>query len=127
MPQLNVTYLGGYLCREPEIRYVGESATALCQFAIAHTRNFQRNGTWEKETSFVDVKCWAAVAEKAATLNKGEEVIVSGRLTQERWTAADGSQRSKLTLVADKVVATGVPKASTSSTSRHTQDDDLPF
>ena len=110
------------------MRFVGESGTTLCQFAIAHTRSFQRGGEWQKETTFLDIKAWGAVAEKAATLNKGDEVIVSGRLTQERWTAPDGSARSRIALIADKVVATGVPKAVASTASRHTQDDDdLPF
>ena len=99
MLQLNVPTSEVTSCREPEIRYLGESGTALCQFGIAHTRNFQRNGEWQKETSFFDVKAWGTVAERAATLGKGDEVICSGRLVQERWEGKDGGQRSKITLI----------------------------
>ena len=127
MPQLNTCYLQGHLCREPEIKFVGESGTPLCQFAIAHTRNYQRNGEWQKETTFLDVKAWGTTAEKAATLGKGDEVIASGRLVQERWTTADGAQRSKLVLVADKIDAVGAPKAAASSAPRHAQAGDLSF
>ena len=78
MAQLNVVYIQGYVACDPEMRHVGESGTALCQFSVAHTRHYQRGGTWEKEVSFLDVKCWGTTAEKAATLNKGDEVIASG-------------------------------------------------
>ena len=89
MPQLNVTYLGGYLCREPEIRYVGESGTALCQFSIAHTRSFQRNGEWQKETSFFDVKAWGTVAERA-----GHSVKVTRSFVRADWCKSDGKAKT---------------------------------
>jgi single-strand DNA-binding protein len=128
MPQVNVTYLGGYLARDPELRYVGENGTALCQFSLAHTRSYKRGDEWQKAVSYVDAKCWGTTAERAASLSKGDEVVLSGQLRQERWTGSDGSQRSRLVLIADKVDAIGAARAKTQTvTSKPTTDDDLPF
>ena len=94
-----------------KLRFVGSRYRASDIRDCPHAE-FSARRPVAKRNAFFDVKCWGTVAEKAATLGKGDEVIVSGRLTQEKWTTADGSPRSKITLVADKIEAVGVPKAS---------------
>ena len=123
MATLNCTFLSGYVTRDAETRFVG-AGTALATFSIGVTRSWQdKDGKWQKETSFVDVKAWAALAERTAPhLTKGAEVAVSGRLEQERWTSPDGAPRSKLVVVADRIDVIGQPKEK-----RQPDSDDVPF
>ena len=64
MASMNIVYLSGNLTRDPELRYVG-AGTPLATFAIATTRRYRHNDESKEETSFVDIKCWGALAERA--------------------------------------------------------------
>jgi single-strand DNA-binding protein len=119
---LNHVFISGYVVRDPELRYI-ESGTALVSFAITVVRNYQQGGEWKKETSFVDVKCWGELAERASEqLGKGAKVVIQGRLQQERWETAEGGARSRMVIVADHVEVVGQPKAKQAAGA-----DDLPF
>ena len=89
----------GNLTRAPELRYT-PSGASVANFGIAHNRKFKD----VDETSFFDVACWGTLAENvAASLNKGDRVIVSGRLEQRSWETPQGEKRSKVEIVADEV------------------------
>lgn len=110
MANLNTVFIKGNVTRDPEVRYV-KTGTALCSFAIGHNRHYRKGDEMVKETSFIDVKGWGELAERASEqLAKGTEVIVSGRLEQERWQAADGTARSRIVVVADKIDVVGQPR-----------------
>jgi len=113
--------------KEPETRFVGNAGTQLTQFTVCHTRNYQKDGAWQKDSTFIDVKCWSTTAERAASLNKGDEVICSGRLVQESWQSKDGSQRSKLVLIADKLDVVGQSRPKPAPAQSAHADNDLPF
>jgi len=128
MSKINLTYIQGNLTRDPELRHVGRDGTPLATFAIAHNRSYQRDGEWQRQVSFVDIKCWGDLAARmAADGTKGLEVIVAGRLEQEAWTGKDGAQRTKLLLVADRVDLVGQSKAPRHAEALPQEDDDLPF
>jgi single-strand DNA-binding protein len=62
------------------------------------------SGRREQEASFFTVVVWRDQAEHAAqSLAKGSRVVVVGRLQQRAWTAADGSARSTVEVVADEL------------------------
>lgn len=53
---------------------------------------------------FIDVILFGKTAESCAQyLVKGQQVLVEGRLEQQRWEAEDGSKRSKHEIVAERV------------------------
>lgn len=82
---------------EPVLRFT-QSGKAILSFGLAMTRKV--NG--EKQTTWIDVKAWGTLGENlAAELQKGDRVIVAGKLEQEKWTDKDGKERSKIVLVAD--------------------------
>ena len=98
MPDLNNVTLCGRLTRDPEVRHVGSSNTALCNISIALDQGY-KNSSGEKvdKTSFIDCKLWGASGEALARfLKKGEPVIVCGELEQETWEDNDGGRRSKV-------------------------------
>lgn len=56
-------------------------------------------GEWTYEGQFFDVVSW----DKEQTFEKGTRVTIDGHIEQQRWTADDGSARSKIVIIADDV------------------------
>lgn len=97
------TTLIGNLTRDPELQYTA-SGTALTKLSVAVNRRFQRNNEWQDETSFFNVVCWTDLAENvAASIKKGDRVVVSGRLQQRSWETESNEKRSVVEVVADDV------------------------
>ena len=98
----NITVVGN-ITRDPELRYL-TSGTAMTTLGLAVNRRYQRNGEWEEETSFFDIVCWRDLADNVSeSLNKGDRIIVTGRLEQRSWETQDGEKRYKIEIIADEV------------------------
>ncbi|BBM83135.1 single-stranded DNA-binding protein [Candidatus Uabimicrobium amorphum] len=105
MAHLNEVRLIGRLTRDPEIRQI-PSGQNVTNFSLATSRKYKdSSGMLREETAFVDISCWARLAEIVYNnLRKGRQVFVGGRLRFESWDDRDtGKKRSKLTVVADNV------------------------
>ena len=104
--ELNKIFLVGNLTRDPELRYTG-GGTAVCDLRLASNRRYRRGGeTGEMvdETCFVDVVVWGRSGENCNQyLKKGNAVLVEGRLKFDQWKSPEGQNRSKHTIVADRV------------------------
>jgi single-strand DNA-binding protein len=101
----NTVTLCGNITADPELRFT-PSGQATASFGIAINRKWDDKATGEKReaVSFFDVVCWQQMAENASeSLQKGDRVIVVGRLEQRTWDADDGSKRYKVEVVADEV------------------------
>lgn len=102
MSDSNITIVGN-LTRTPELRYL-TNGTAVCNLGVAVNRRYQKNNEWVEEVSFFDVTCWRDLADNVAeSVDKGDRVIVTGRLEQRRWENSEGENRSKVEIVADEV------------------------
>lgn len=100
----DITAIGG-LVRDPDLKYAS-TGTAVVTFTVACGRRFQRNGQWEEDTAFLDCVMFGDAGQNvAASLRKGDRVIVSGRIDQNNWEDREGNKRSKLQIVADEVGA----------------------
>jgi single-strand DNA-binding protein len=100
----NVTITGN-VTRDPELRFT-PSGQAVANFGVAVNRRWQNRQTqeWEEQTSFIDVSCWAQLAENVAeSVQKGQRVTVVGRLDQRSWETPEGDKRTKVEVVADDV------------------------
>jgi single-strand DNA-binding protein len=100
----NVTVVGN-LSRAPELRFT-PSGQAVANFGVAINRRWQNKQSqeWEEEVSFFDVTAWQKLAENVAeTCDKGDRVVITGRLEQRSWETQDGDKRSKVEIVADDV------------------------
>lgn len=99
MSSYNKVTLMGNLTRDPELRQTPQGIS-VGQFGLALNR---KRGETE-ETTFVEIVVWAKQAETCAEyLKKGRLVLVEGRLQQDRWTADDGKNRSRLVVVGERV------------------------
>jgi len=103
LPRVNNTVLSGRITRDVELKYI-PSGTAFAKLSLAFDRSFQRNGEWQKATSYIDVKVWGERAEKCSeNLHKGSAIMVEGYLEQESWQDKDGNNRSKMCLTSMRV------------------------
>ncbi len=87
----NAVTLTGNLAVDPELRFT-PNRTAVCDVTVAVNRSVRKqDGTWGDELDgFFKATCWKDMAENvAASLHKGDRVIVTGRLKQRSW---DGKQ-----------------------------------
>jgi len=102
MASLNKVFLIGRLTRDPELRRV-PSGTPVCEFSIAVNRYFtDSSGERVEETSFVDIVIWGKRAEIFNEyMSKGEEVLIIGRLKQDRWTNDNNESRSKIRVICE--------------------------
>ncbi len=96
---INTVVVSGNLGQDPEIRYFesGNSVTTLSLAVSGYSKG-------EKTTDWIDCKLWGKPGETVVNYcRKGSKIGVTGKLTQEKWQTADGSNRSKLVVVGFQV------------------------
>jgi single-strand DNA-binding protein len=98
----NEITLVGNVTSDVELK-ITPSGAEVASFGLAWNRRWQVDGEWQEEPHFFDVTVWREQAVNVTeSLNKGDRVIVVGRLDQQRW-EKDGQSRSKVVLMADEV------------------------
>jgi len=124
---LNQSILCGNICKEIEMKVVGDHTLAV--FTVACT-----NGKGEREnTVFMDCTAW----NKTATMvndyfEKGKPIIVTGQLKQDNWDDKEtGKKRSKIGLTVSRVDflpgGKSAKPAETPAPAFATGDQDVPF
>ena len=95
----------GNLTKDIELRYTA-SGMAIGNTAIASTHKFNAaNGEKREETCFIDVTFMGKSAEIANQyLAKGSRIFIEGQLKFDRWTDNNGQNRSKHSVVVDKMI-----------------------
>jgi single-strand DNA-binding protein len=101
--ELSIT-LSGNLGSDPELRYTA-NGVAVCDLRLAVTpRVKMADGYFDKETIWFKLACWKGLAENvAASLKKGDKVLVHGRLQQETYERKDGTTGLNLVLKVDGI------------------------
>jgi single-strand DNA-binding protein len=100
---LNSILIEGNLVRDPVSKTTAKG-TPLCTFSIASNRYYKQDGVLQKEVSYIDIETWSKTAEYCTKNGeKGRGVRVVGRLKQERWVGTDGSNRSRIAVVAEHI------------------------
>ncbi len=106
MAGFNRVIIMGNLTRDPELRQL-PSGQNVCRLGIAANRQYRNRQTNEmvEEVCFVDVDVWGAQADSCNQyLSKGRPVLVEGRLKLDNWQDKEGNNRSKHSIVAERVV-----------------------
>ena len=98
---INRVVLVGRLSNDVELRYT-PSGAPVARFGIAVGGRPSKDG--QDSVSFFTVVVWNKAAETANQyLSKGKQVAVDGRLEQRTWTAQDGTRRSIVEVIAERV------------------------
>ncbi len=98
---INHVTIAGNTTDIPELRYT-PSGKAVANFSIA----VNRPGKEGKQVldGFFKVVAWEKLAENIAeTIDKGQRVVVSGRLVQRSWTDAEDKKQYSVEIVAEEV------------------------
>ena len=102
MADCTVTMVGN-ATKDPDLRYT-TSGRGVVSFGLAVNRRWQQNGEWQEAVSFFNVVAWADLGENvAASIQKGNRVIVTGRMEQRSYEDKEGQTRQVVELVADDV------------------------
>ena len=107
---MNNVVLIGRLTRDPELRYIPGSGTAVTKFSIAVDKGLSRDKKQEMESKgqptadFINIVVWGKSAENSANyLAKGKLVGVQGRIQTGSYDAKDGTKRYTTDIVASNV------------------------
>ena len=106
MAGYNRIVLVGNLTRDPEYKQLA-SGQAVCRLGLATNRQFKNRQTGQmvQEVCYIDIDVWGAQAESCNQyLQKGRSVLIEGRLKFDTWEDPSGQNRSKHSVVADRVV-----------------------
>src|SRR3990172_2374654 len=103
MSGFNKVILLGNLTKDPEIRYT-PNGTPVANFALAVNRRFKQGGDIEDEVCYVDIVVFEKQSDSCSQyINKGDSVLIDGRLQQKGGETEDGQKRSRMEVVAQSV------------------------
>lgn len=130
---MNKTILMGRLTAAPELRYLPNSNTATCKFTLAVNRKYVKNET-DIKADFFNIVAWNKTAEFCSKyLDKGQQILVTGRLQNEQY-EKDGVKRQITKVIVDEVEFAESKKTDRSDADDsdipnfpQSDDDDLPF
>ncbi len=107
---MNHVVLIGRLTRDPELRYVAGSGTAVCQFTLAVDKQLSREKKQQFEqqgkptADFIRIVVWGKQAENCANyLAKGRLVAAQGSINVSSYKNNAGETRYSTDVVANNV------------------------
>lgn len=130
----NNCYFIGNLTRDPESKTLPSGATVV-EVGMAVNRNYQKDGEWMQETTYVNLKGWNKQGEAILNFSKGDLVRVETRFSERSYEDANGEKRRFSEFLVNKIYALRSPKKSEDAPSASTyegsvaveDDDDIPF
>ena len=129
---MNSVILIGRTTREPELKILANSGTAVANFNIAVDREFQVKGK-DKMTDFFNIVIFGKTAEYAANyLKKGKLCAVKGSIQNRTYDTKEGEKRYITEIVADRLQILEWEKEQNNAqennyTEAQIDDEDLPF
>lgn len=107
---MNHVVLIGRLTRDPELRYIAGSGTAVAQFTLAVDKQLSRDKKQQFEqqgkptADFIRIVVWGKQAENCANyLAKGRLVAVQGSINTSSYKSNTGEMRYSTDVVANNV------------------------
>jgi single-strand DNA-binding protein len=101
----------GNLTKDPDYKQLSAGqGQPVCRLSLASNRQYRnkQTGLVVQEVCYIEVDVWGAQADNCRQyLEKGRPVFIEGRLKLDRWKDADGKERQKHSIVADKVMFLG--------------------
>lgn len=104
MASFNKVLLMGNLTRDPQLRYLPNSQTAVCEFGLASNRRYKTSsGEDREEVLFIDCTAWGRQGEVINQwCTKGKPIFLEGHLKLDTWEDKNGGgKRSKINLVVE--------------------------
>jgi len=134
MASLNRVMIIGNVGTDPEMRFT-PNGNPVTSFRLATSRVYTTpEGERRQETEWFTVVTWNRLAENCNQfLTKGQRAYVEGRLHTRSWEGQDGQKRSRVEIIANRVLfldrqpVASVPTEPTEAPAEELEPDDLPF
>ena len=105
----------GNIGKSPDIKYTPQGK-AVCSFSVAVTEGIDK-----EHTEWFSVETWEKTAEAVAKFcDKGNQVLVEGRMKTRKWTDKDGGTRYSTDLKASRVEFLGSRSDASGQTNTNT-------
>lgn len=90
----NKVSLIGRLGAQPEVTTFDTGRT-LARFTLATNERFKdKDGNWQDNTQWHVINAWGKIAERVKkALNKGQEIILEGKLVHQSYETKSGEKR----------------------------------
>lgn len=99
---MNQVILIGRLTRDPELRFIPNSGTAVARFGLAVNREFKREG--QPDADFFNIVVWGKSAENCANyLKKGRLVAINGSMRNNNYEDKNGVKHYSIEINANRV------------------------
>lgn len=95
---MNFVNLIGHIGQDPVVRTLEKSDTKVMTFSLATTEKWERNGEKHESTTWHNIVCWRWLAQIPA--EKGNKVMVIGKITNRQYQDKDGVTRTITEIVA---------------------------
>jgi single-strand DNA-binding protein len=122
MSDTNIVILKGRLVKPAELKMLS-TGTPCTTFTIAvgESRKNAQTNQWDTIPHYFDVTSFSNYAKSAiASLSKGQEVLVTGKLRQDRW-QKDGQMYSRISVTADNLEILRAPKGTSQNAPQQPQ------
>lgn len=128
MSDTNIVVLKGRLTKSAELKYTqGQRPYVTFSIAVNDSIKNQTTGEWESRPNFFDVTVWGKYGESVAKyMGRGREVLVTGRLRQDRWQDQNGQTKSRITVVSENMELLREPKGGQSASDNPPPPSDAP-
>ena len=109
MKDINTVTVSGRLTRDGELKFTN-GGFAILNFSLASNYSKKVGDSWEEQANFFDCVVLGKRGESLAQyLTKGQQVMVSGEIRQDRW-EKDGEKKSRISIIANDIVLAGGQK-----------------
>ncbi len=127
MTDMNIVVITARAVRDVETRELADGQV-LSAIRLAFSRAKKTaDGGWEDVSSFINS---FYVGKAPLDVKKGEKVIVSGKLTEHRYTTAEGLEKSDMRILIEKLEKIIIPKKTEPKTQAQTSligEEEIPF
>lgn len=119
---MNQVVLVGRLTRDPELKYIPRTGTAVASFTIAVDRNYI-NKEGKRDTDFIPIEVIGKSAEYCANyITKGKLVALEGNIRVDNYQTQSGEKRT-FTKVSTKSVQSLESKSKSSNSYKESVQD----
>lgn len=118
---MNLITIKGRLTKEPEMQ-VTSAGKEFTRISVAVNRRWNR-----EETDFFTVTAWGKTAAfLVAYFSKGQEILLTGEMRNNRWTDKEGNHRDGWEIAVDNIEFCG-SKADNNRPKAVVLEEDLPW
>lgn len=100
---INTVCMSGNVVKDPETKTFANGGSVM-NFRLAVNERRKENDEWTDYANYFDITKYGNVDQLSKFIKKGSKLFIEGRLHWSQWETKDGSKRTKIEVIADKIV-----------------------